>query len=203
MLWATIAPVLLTQLTACALESSVAAAAVPAFAGRWKDQQRPLVHPQIQAELLVQITNVRRLSQRDDWVDDTSGSTLVRTYQGQREATVNVQVRSWNQNIVGWALEYCERIVSRFANRISVHDALYDVNCGVIETLPVTNIGDVVIDNRVLSVASADIRVRAAFTDDPETLEWFDKIDLSTAFGDYVATFPVPPNLLHQTVPEP
>lgn len=203
MLWTTIAPVLLAQLTACALDTAVAAAAVPAFVGRFKDQQRPLVHPQIQAELLVQITSVRKLSARDDWQDDTS-TDFVRTYSGQREATVNVQVRSWNQNVAGWALEYCERIVTRFANRISVHDALYAVNCGVIESLPAQNIGDIVLDNRVLSVASADIRLRAAFTDvEGESLEWFDKIDLSTFFKHGTTTFPVPPNLLHQTVPEP
>lgn len=204
MLWSTIAPVLLAQLTACALETSVAAAATPAFTGRWKDQQRPLVHPQIQAELLVQITSVRKLSARDDWSDDTSAD-FVRTYQGQREATINVQVRSWNQNVAGWALEFCERIVTRFCNRISVHDALYAVNCGIIESLPVTNVGDVMIDNRLTSVASADIRLRAAFVDvaGAESLEWFDKIDLSTFFKHGTITFPVPPNLLHQTVPEP
>jgi hypothetical protein len=179
MLWTVVAPVLRAQVLACALESAVAAATVPAFetALHWDDQQRAFVHPQRQAQILLRMTSVRKVG-NDVYIDDTDGATFIRTWQGMRECVLNVQVRSWNHNYATWALEYCERIVTRLENRQSVKDALAAVNTCVVDANEVLNIPNVKIDDRIVSVANADIRFRSGFvdTDGAESLDYFNQI---------------------------
>lgn len=199
MLWSTIAPVLTAQVSACALEPSVATAAAPPWPGaRWAEQQQTLVHPGLQVEVVLHIASVKRVGQ-DLWHDVSDVSGLSRTYMGQREARLNITVRSFDLRYPQWALEYAERIGTRLENRQSVAEALAVVNCGVIDVGETQNIGTVKFDNRVVSVASLDVRIRAAFTDETEALAWFDHLQFTSHF----APLGTPPNVVNLVIPEP
>lgn len=185
MLWTTVLPVLRAQVLACALEPAVALATDPSYstATHWDDQQRPLVHPQRQSELLLRVTSTRAVGE-DVGVDDKSGADFVRAFHGMRECTLNVQVRSWDHNYATWALEYLERITTRMRNRESVRSALDAVNTCIVDAGEVLNIPNVKFDGRLVSVANADVVFRSGFvdTDGAESLDWFNTILFSTSW---------------------
>jgi hypothetical protein len=177
MTWLTVVtPVIKAQIEANVL----AAAANPAFLADWVDDRQPYVHPDVQAEVLLEVTTIRNIAQESTWAE--VGADLVKTVGGHRIVTLNVKCQSDNHVPANWGLEFLERLSQRLEKQ-SVSDALGAVNCGIIDLGDIQNIRNVKVDKRVLSCASLDVFLSVAFddTDGAEIVDYFDHCDLTGA----------------------
>lgn len=175
MTWlSTIAPVVKAQIEANVLPAPVS----PAFTAEWRDAKRPFVHPDVQAEILLQVTAVRPVITQAGVAP--VAANLVRTVEGMRIVTLQIQAHSHNQDAPFWGLEMLERLCMRLEKQ-SVSDALKAVNCGITDYGPITHVPDVKADDRHVSVASVDVFLCAAFTDTDgsESVGYFTKIELT------------------------
>jgi hypothetical protein len=257
MTWLTaVAPVLKAQIEAQVLDAPLVSP-VKEFKSRWRDEKATYVHPVVRAELTLQVTAIRDVTDQalyteptfalagnpaltyaaagrtitrsaGSWLTEgfragvriTSAGTvsnnftgalvsavtatvitldsqalvnegpvsnvtitapeLIRTIEGMRILTLQIQAISHNQAVAFWGQETLERLVTRL-DKQSVNDALKAVNCGIIDRSPITLIPNVKVDDRLLSVASVDLFVCAGFTDTDgsEVVGYFDKIELT------------------------
>lgn len=194
MLWANIAPVLVTQITKAAIEPT-STPATSNFSALWTNQKRPFGDVAIQAEILLSLNRGKLV----DWgfTDTYNAGTnqIDRKLNGQREFVLSVQVRSFNQAEANWAFEYAERIRTRI-ERQDIYDALLAANIVFVEDLGIVS-ADAVIDDRECSVANLDLRMRCAFEDSSIALDWIEKVQLSgTTYDGAIALPPFPPTVI-------
>jgi hypothetical protein len=188
MLWAQIAPVLVSAVTQAALEPNTTTG--PNYSALWQNQERPFADTQVQAEIFLSIGKSTRI----DWgYTDTFNATtnkIDRSIKSQHEFTLSVQVRSYEQIEANWAFEYAERIRTRI-DREDIYETLLSANVVVIEDLGIVA-ADAAIDGRQCSVANLDLRLRCAFDDATFPLDWIEQVQLSGAVsgGKNPITFP-------------
>lgn len=190
MIWAEIAPVLLSTVQSLALRQTD-----PLWKAEWIDSKRTFGSPKSKVKIFLEVTSSREelTEERSVFVPGSPGS-ITRTQHGSREFTLNIQAKSYSQEYVDWAHEYAERIRTRI-QRKTVLATLRAANVALVR---VGEIRDMSYDEDgiALSVANLDVIMRAAFADDPQTgLGWIETIELTSHVQNPAGVeYPAPPN---------
>lgn len=205
MLWANLAPLLKSTITACALRATDPLYSA-AFTAEYKDQAKQLVNAMTQASIDLRITSTTDTLTGERWTFDPAANAgvgdLSSAMHGMRDFTLNVQCKSYDLTYAAWAHEYAERIRTRMHSR-AVRDALLAggdvtlVNAGKVQSV------DGKEDGEAVSVASLDLFMRAGFVDAPlGGLNWIQTIILTSHVKKPDGTeYPVPPNVTNVALP--
>jgi hypothetical protein len=198
MLWAAIAPVLLSVIQSIALETSD-----PLWSVEWARQQRAFGSPTVQAGVYLKITSSRPVFDEVRFKFHAPSNTVKDVIHGMRDFTLNVQCKSYSHAYADWAHEYAERIRTRM-NRNAVRNSLIAVNTVFLEAGVITDVNGEE-DGRELSLANLDLFFRAGFEDEPATgLNWIEKLELTSHLKSPDGVeLPHPPNLTEALLPPP
>lgn len=192
--WSQISPALK------ALFSDLAFAGVsPPFEAQWRDRQRNFTHQGTQTDLLLEVTNIRMPPGEDDRLFEMVGAgdsaILAEKLKGDRLITLNVRVESMDQSDALWAWATIERIRTRL-DRLTSHARLRTVGLAFVRTMAATAL-PAPRDRRILSIASMDVLLCAAFedTDLSGALSWIERVEITgKASGEDGQEMPSPPN---------
>jgi hypothetical protein len=202
-LWANIAPTLTSVIKSNALAAPDTNWLAQPDIAFWDGGKTPFTSPVVKATLKLRIPASRAIFDQRRVIPNPSpsaGAELLEVQHGMREFTLNVLCKSYSQEFPKWAHEMAERIRTRIQRR-SVRQELLAVQVVLVEAGPINDVR-LVEDDRATSVASLDLRMRAAFEDEAQAITWIEFIELTGQIKDTAGvTYPAPPNLSEAVMP--